>query len=354
MKNKSETPTNLQDINNLLINNSSPTPMLTRSRAQAASSPSNSIITLKNSTRQYGGRIVKPIAVRATLTQSLTSSSTSSSTINNHTNTNTPKINSIKSKLKTLPSDNNDSFSLIAKYFASFPATRLKPFQIPNKTFQTQNLIKNEDLNKINNNDLCNNFKKIININDDLKQETSNRLGQITMETRLTRKFLIKHHNNNHHHYHPYFSSIDSDLSINQHQQQQQQQQQQRVLRKRPSINFIKMKKNLVNLNPSKSPLSSTYRTRSPSPLNSLTPPLITDKLDLLFNNNEANSNSKSSIIDDTDSGYQSLSNKYSNNNINNNNNNKCTSSKCCKLFSFSSAASSCTCDLDLDQIEND
>lgn len=346
MKNKSETPTNLIENNiNLNSNNSSPTPMLTRSRAQAASSPSNSIITLSknSSTRHYGGRIVKPIAVRA-------SPSSSSSITSTHNSSNTLKIsNNIKSKLKTLQSENNtnnDSFSLIAKYFASFPATRLKPFQIPNKTFKTNgnNYIKNDDLNQLNNNnnDLCNNFKKLININDDFnKQDSSNntnqnnnnnRLGQITMETRLTRKFLIKHH------FHPYFSSIDSDISTS-----NQQQQQQRVLRKRPSINFIKMKKNLVN-NSSKSPNLSPYRTRSPSPI-TFTPPIITDELDLVLN--DSSFNSKLSINDDKDSGYQSL-NRYSTNN------NKCTSSKCCKLFSFSSAASSCTCDLDLDQIEND
>lgn len=223
------------------------------------------------------GKIVKPIPVRAVSSASSTHSSSFAST--NHSSQSSSLLSLIKQGSTDLKNSPNDAgFSLIAKYFASFPATRLKstptcdpqtntfdqfkitpflPFKKNNATSSSTcslqcNSIQNEANQATNTDHLCTNFKRVIKLNYDdeynfvpaspltarssntpnslLNDQDSNdsdqldsRLGQMTMETRSTRKFLIKHHP-----YLKYNSQLMNSVSPSQ---------------ARPSINLLKMKK---------------------------------------------------------------------------------------------------------------
>ena len=180
------------------------------------------------------GKIVKPIPVRPL---SSSSSSTHSSTFSGSL---------IKPLIPNMDTTNpqlfqSSNFSLIAKYFASFPATRLKTAESASSTpFLPFSKAKSDDQsNQISTqtlsthlqseNNLCTNFRRMIKLNEEKRSETpmgnegdeGPRFSQITMETRSTRKFIIKHH--------PYL------------QQQQQISKSPKI--ERPSINLIKMKK---------------------------------------------------------------------------------------------------------------
>ena len=226
------------------------------------------------------GKIVKPIPVRP-MSSSSSSSSNHSSSLSNSIHLRTGESNATSS--------NSGGFSLIAKYFASFPATRLAktstqidavatPF-LPFKKAPSES--KPEQIqstfvlrsHQASTDHLCTNFRRMIKLNDhelpasplrtaqtspftsgntptsfeplnyclDSKDEQldtveernqpdsheTSRFGQITMETRSTRRFLIKHH--------PYLklNSIDSQVrSMGRNKSASDTQ--------RPSINLMK------------------------------------------------------------------------------------------------------------------
>lgn len=273
--------------------------ILTRSAAKLQMNSQKNRCT----TQHAIGKIVKPIPVRPVSSSSSTHSSTFSS--HHHNNNNSNQNTSLIKLIKSSANDSNDSnFSLIAKYFASFPATRLKsthhhsniihpvesschsssqsqspimpvlhdskstPF-LPFKKHQQQQYpslqsssvlhtnvdLKPFDLQIKSTDHLCTNFKRMIKLNDlsdeynfspaspqtarssntpislldneidhsnDSIDQFDSRFGQITMETRSTRKFLIKHH--------PYLKSYNTQL-LNTSPSH------------RPSINLLKMKK---------------------------------------------------------------------------------------------------------------
>lgn len=225
------------------------------------------------------GKILKPIPVRAVSSASSSHSSSFAST--NHSSQSSSLLSLIKQGSNELRNSANDAgFSLIAKYFASFPATRLKsapnhdpqsasldnfkftpflPFKKENATNSSTCSLQctsvQNDVNPASNTDhLCTNFKRAIRLNYDdefsyapispmtarssntpnslVHDQDSNdsdqldsRLGQMTMETRSTRKFLIKHH--------PYLKHNSQLMMINSVSPSQA----------RPSINLLKMKK---------------------------------------------------------------------------------------------------------------
>ncbi|CAF0720845.1 unnamed protein product [Brachionus calyciflorus] len=272
--------------------------ILTRSaaRLQNLSILPTSSNNKRNSSHSIG-KIVKPIPVRAVSSSSSTHSSsfTSSNHHHNHPSSQASSslLNLIKKETNDLKNSPNDSnFSLIAKYFASFPATRLKstnnfdsnsqsespifenvkntPF-LPFKKFNSISSTSCTGSVSHNNNEflipntssntdhLCTNFKRMIKLNNDDEclfspaspltarssntpnslfneqdldysndsDQLDNRFSQIQMETRSTRKFLIKHH--------PYLRYNNSLLNNNNPTSPSSQ--------SRPSINLLKMKK---------------------------------------------------------------------------------------------------------------
>jgi hypothetical protein len=272
----------------------SPSHVLTRSAAHRANhqSPSsstihqtrsNSRISLTSSQHINNGKIVKPIALRASSSSS-SISSLSTNLSSNQTAKNALIASTFLENIQQYQQHQQctcqikpckcTNFSLIAKYFASFPANRLKQ-QNTSKTslFAIPQSVKNKDA------ELCKHFNHIVKLSDtpppllssipsqlvgltstqpvilsdlnlqnDLKVQTNDVetrvYDQITMETRSTRKFLIK--------YHPYLQNKlqNSDYSLTQTSgkvigttKNKKLTMELRKLRKRPSINLIKMKK---------------------------------------------------------------------------------------------------------------
>ncbi|RNA42587.1 hypothetical protein BpHYR1_015782 [Brachionus plicatilis] len=212
------------------------------------------------------GKIVKPIAVRPVSSASSSHSSSLASTT--HSSQSSSLLSLIRQGSSELKSSAADAgFSIIAKYFASFPATRLKsapscaepgpfdhfkttpflPFKKTNAATSSTCSVRSHEP-ACNTDHLCTNFRRLIKLSHDdeppaspltaracltpltLTDPDSNdsdqldsRLGQMTMETRSTRKFLIKHH--------PYLrhnSQLVNSVSPS---------------HARPSINLLKMKK---------------------------------------------------------------------------------------------------------------
>lgn len=176
---------------------------------------------------------------------------------------------------------------------------------------------------------LCVNFKRAIKL-DAAAEQMHDTCDSIQMETRSTRKFLIKHH------YHPYQRQVSGASE--------------RVLRsKRPSVDLIKMKRSVAN----------------GSGTGASSPPLLTDDLKLVMSNSSEDEESdgsgkvrgveigsvcetKSSLSSnaDADSGY--LSDYYSRSGGARPHHHHH------RYNTRFPNAVPCTCDLDLLQIEND
>jgi hypothetical protein len=154
--------------------------MKTKPPPHAASEhASNSTIQTRSSTSRISnlsGKIVKPIAVRASPTTKQHASSTAVHKLD-------------------LDEPGVDRFSLIAKYFASIPTTRRfnSPFSLVPPTASPES-------------SLCKNFRKAVNLKPaaiesvspptvgDMGFEPLTATSTITMETRSMAKFLEKHH----------------------------------------------------------------------------------------------------------------------------------------------------------------
>ena len=240
------------------------------------------------------GKIVKPIPVRP-MSSSSSSSSNHSSSLSNSIHLRTGESNAAAAA-----NNSGGGFSLIAKYFASFPATRLAktstqmdaaaatpflPFKKPPSECKPEPIQSTFVLrsHQASTDHLCTNFRRMIKLNehelpasplrtaqtspftsgntpttfeplnycfDSSKDEQSldsveernqahdshetSRFGQITMETRSTRRFLIKHH--------PYLklNSSSSSNSIDNQVRSQMGRNKSANDSQRPSINLMK------------------------------------------------------------------------------------------------------------------
>ena len=317
MKNKPQISTlTTSSSSNGIYQSETPSPPLISPHIQTRSATQryNSTPPTRSNSRNHvnNGKIVKPIALRAL---SSSASSVSSSLSTNLSASQTAKNALIASALHQQQQQQQHqacscqskpckcmNFSLIAKYFASFPANRLKQQQNQNTSkispFAIPQSVKNKDA------ELCKHFNHIVKLNDPPQtlppapaplqppqspilqsspeiinkeitpasldhrtvatsnqqqkpqtsspqpQELSDDDGynQITMETRSTRKFLIK--------YHPYLSqnriiappqnSIENQKKLVKQAATKSSsisQMELRKHRKRPSINLIKMTK---------------------------------------------------------------------------------------------------------------
>jgi len=191
--------------------------MLTRNRAaqQRQQHSKNDTVHSSGSSRRIShqhhqhqlGKIVKPIPVRPmSSSASCSSSSNSSSTHQHHQHNHLTGL--------SLANSNSNSFSLIAKYFASFPATRLKstsntseqqlneslqsnktPF-LPFKKYHHhhhhhhRHLNCHRHVNHPNTDHLCHTFKRMIKLND--FKEDNNELG--VSSNGLSRAYLSSPH----------------------------------------------------------------------------------------------------------------------------------------------------------------